>query len=279
MTVCGKTTIDIYLAKASDVYTGMVIKEYASNYIDRAGLVSCRETNGDVPSSDNGILFTAEFMRVLAINGFNNYDSEFMQVVRECIKGGILYRAPNHTGQDSIDNHIGLCAGLTQVIQNSKSSGIVREYVAGAYAKLILDYGRATKVTGPFGIKFSYVYNNENPGQWNPSAWLGRFPQMIACLQAVAGEKVDWWRRIWANGAALWGAFCTAKTDTDGKILSWLMLYVLNTMAPHWSTKLVSWIWNWRVKLDFPNGMKQVFEIYFGPSHPTTKFMPDNIFS
>jgi hypothetical protein len=103
---------------------------------------------------------------------------------------------------------------------------------------------------------------------------LWRQPQILA-LWFMAQRNLFY--RIIATPLIAYSALVIATScigdptsDTDGRILSWCLLKGLERS---WLCQLGGWFWKRRLMSDYPNGMKDVFTIYFGPDHPLSKYM------
>jgi hypothetical protein len=258
----------------------MGIFEDLKAWTDADGLVAPRpcDPNGH-SASGNGVLFTSETMVIASIVGAltSPEAGNYLNTMGKCFKiQGLLCRGPFQPDQEAADDYIGLAAGLASIADGSKFP--IRNAYANIIAAQVLNYGAKNPVKGFFGLPFRYVYNNVNPGQWDPQAWLGRMQNVLVLYSYVLGRKIALWSKIWLSAACLMGAFAQ-KTDTDARILSWLSLYVANSLQPSFLTKLTAKIWNWRVKKDYPNGMKDIFSLYFTPAHPIAVYTPEKTFA
>jgi hypothetical protein len=102
---------------------------------------------------------------------------------------------------------------------------------------------------------------------------LWRFPQLIA-LSAFASQKFIY--RLLALPLVFYTALViltscinTPTSDTDARIGAWLVIKAMEGSA---LVTLAAMVWRRRLMADYPNGMRSVFEIYFGPGHPITRY-------
>lgn len=207
-------------------------------------------------SCDNGLLFTAEYIDLLwrrfkamqpsSVEDFTDYCSEltkynmFLQACEQ--ESGLIRRYPSKIQDQQFDDYVGAAA------------------VNSLFAKRALDYGRKNK----------YCWNIERPGKFELNYFFGRLPGFVPYLRAAANV------RIGIIGAILWSLSTVfAALQADGKETSGVKLQFLQNgvMERRKSiiAKLAIKFWRYKLKKKFPNGMQDVWAIYFGPEHPLTK--------
>jgi hypothetical protein len=203
-------------------------REEFARYTNRFGLIDNDESlRGG--NSGNALLFHAHYVWTLNRRGW--WSSEDRAITKGCvqkcqIEPGLFRRSQHGLGfsddQEGPDDYVGLISmtGADPWFQ---------------FAQDFLRYGRGVKVAiGPAlrlgghpilatllgWIRLRYVFNNRLPGTLlepvrdsdqvkpNWSAWLGRFPAVIAHAEFAAGERVPLWRL--AAAVAFW--FATAVT-------------------------------------------------------------------
>jgi hypothetical protein len=254
-----------------------IIEEYRT-YFDKFGMV--QPTIGG--NSFNGVRYTGEYVIALHKEGKLDEKGErnrlfllFKSLQRE---PGLLMRTPeNEGGYQSIDDTI---AALT-----------ADYYIYGGFAEKFLEYGRLypavimdesdpnkEKVQQGWGIynilrtiygQPKYVYNNINPEEFALSSWLGRFPQLIAHAQFIAGEKVPLWRKLWWAGAVIQSSF---SKEQDNKVLGWYLVLVGKDQSG--ICKAASSFWSYMMKKHYPEGIGQVLGDYFGNhNHPSAYWL------
>lgn len=230
-------------------------------YTDPNGLL-VSEPNPGINTSGNGLLYTGYYYMTLKLYGIlTDADSQkFEQTVQACRKDGIngLYnRTPTKTDQEGPDDYYGIVSAASANYLNAPMSTDVYRY------------GNDTRVD-----LVNWVLNNESPGQFSLSAWLGRMPQFVAHCEMAAGKRPAIWRRaVWLSSVQLSDA-----SNPDGNqsiVLTWLRAA---TIAPRMrAMKLVAKDFRKRVMKNYPRGMKDVFAIYFNnPDHPLAKWAVTN---
>lgn len=219
--------------------------EIEAGYIDQNGFV--RENQTD-PYTDNGILYTSQYLIQLKRNGdLQPTDVEhFDQKILSCYaKTGLLNRRPADTSQEGPDDYIGLCSF------SKECSDVMADEVN--------QYGRSTTP--------HYVYNNFNPGHFSWSAWLGRQVGFAAFIKLCAG---DWTNPI-EDLCLYTGLIITSlsnKSETSDRVLGQL---IIDQLPNYPVSFLIKCWWNWRIKRLYGT-FQQVMSVYFGPEHPLTKY-------
>jgi hypothetical protein len=193
-------------------------------------------------STGNGMLFMAHYAFGLHATGQLTQDEmdRIIAVYKNCQREPGLYnRLPGANGwYQAHDDLIGLMGAESLIRPNRKDRVLTQE---------ILDYGRKTPITGidptepdpkkikmmkwmyptlkalsylnPFSFgKIRYVWNNVNPGTFQPSSWLGRRMEVIATMQMASGRFVNpiYWT-YWAVNMLRVAAF--KDKDHDGYTL------------------------------------------------------------
>jgi hypothetical protein len=234
-------------------------------YFDAVGLIS---PNLPVPAtghaSGNGVCYTSEYYILLNKNGeLTAQDKlDFATKIGACIdSNGLLNRAPVGTDPDSesFDDYYA-CLAACKSLGNTN--------IPKMFLKAIFKY---------FGCM-----NNANPGTWTLNSFLARQPQLITCMISAAfpsySSPVDLFSRLIAAPLFLISAAIIATNgmfmdpnDSSDRILGWLVQDNLKTTSL--SCYLASKIWESRLfKTYGPYGMMSVAKIYFGTSHPFTKY-------
>lgn len=245
--------------------TNMGLREeiYQGGYVDQFGLIApSRVTPDRVYGSQNGLLFTAEFVVMLKKRGELTFDAKehFFNIYQKCmVEKGLFARGPGHPEQEGPDDYVGIAA-LSYALDLP-------------LAKWVLDYGRSHPVSwGP--LTLDYNYNNVTPNTLDPrgSSWLGRQPQLIAHLMWAAGETPPLWMRLWWCLVIVLSTFAEPG-DQDARFLSWLLV---NTGKHGWIEKIAIKWWYYKLKKTYPDGMRSVAGSgYFEAGHPFIKYWVD----
>jgi hypothetical protein len=277
------------------------VREDFARYRNGFGLVDNEPTQPD-RNSGNAILFHAHYVWAMRNRGFwDQYDRQITRgCVRKCeIEPGLIRRAPEGrpfwNDQEGPDDQIGYISmsgadPLLPFADNWLHYGrTVRVPIRQA-----LEAGGRKRLALLFGwIHLHWVFNTKAPGtliEWRPAfitvagesissaapnwtAWMGRFPQIIAHAQFAADERPWLGRRLWWAFSVWQAARFWDKEGTDQWILAW------HLVATFRASRQSSWICEWvsrnfteRLFTRFPGGLNTVFAQYFGAEHPTTRF-------
>ncbi len=245
---------------------------------DKYGL---SQDNNKGKTTQNGVRFTGQYLRSL----IRHNELTFAEAVRiadvlkacELNGDGLLYRDPDGGGgQEGPDNTY---------------ANIYCDHILGTgFSKRWLKYGRENRATffdaageikwygRPLyyllrlfnwkGIK--YVYNTENIGGFNTSAWLGRQPTMVAQAKAVVGEELSWWN-VLATRVGFWLGGNNA-TSQDGKVLSWFVTMTLKGKCKKIDKSIKNWVE--KFKKQWPDGVGEVLDAYWQSNgHPDIKYL------
>lgn len=227
-------------------------------YTDSDGLLTS-QPNPTPASSGNGLLYTSyEYITYLQWGVLTDDDkAKFVQTVQGCRSNGIngLYnRAPEKIGdQEGPDDYYGLAsAGSVNALNVQIGPDIY-------------NYGQTTY----YGL-FSYMYNNVTPGKFTFQAWFGRQSELVAHIQMAAGKTPEYWRQLyWCASIAV--ASVSNPSDANHVVLDWAQC---NNILPGLDMlKSSALAWKQRMLKNYPNGMQQVFALYFNDAnHPLAKW-------
>ena len=227
-----------------------------AQYTDSDGLLTPSYHPG-INSTGNGILYTAfYYMTLCQWSVINATDKQsFVTTIQACRANqinGLYNRSPEAlNNQEGPDDYYGLASGAGQSYANVQM------------ASDILTYGQSTSYLGIF----HYIYNNVNPGQFTLQSWMGRQFQLVAHFLFCNGKTPALWRRIWWCLSIL---FSSTKNPNGANdiILTWCQAAAMNDkrfFICHWFRNQ----WKKRLLKNYPQGMAQVFAIYFNnPNHP-----------
>ena len=189
-------------------------------------------TNNDQGSStDNGNLFTSHYVYGLsATNRITDIEKQrILSVYRANFsQPGLLCRTPVFPGdRQAQDDMYGLMGAEAQLSPSNR-----------AMTKAIYEYGKISAKgidsTEPFPKPQTYafwaikiltlgrcrwVWNNIEPGKFDETSWLGRFPALVATMQMSLQERVNpfnW--LVWA-GASLYSSWFGNSSDNNGDCL------------------------------------------------------------
>lgn len=108
-----------------------------------------------------------------------------------------------------------------------------------------------------------------NVGDFTFSNWFGRHSGFIPHVKACAGAKLSFWDRFkWSMDVLF--TITKPTNATSGRLMDWAKVLVMRERESHWLTNYA--MRAYRKKLgEYEGGMKDVFGIYFGFSHPFSK--------
>lgn len=197
-------------------------------YTDQYGMVT---NNPQGNSSDNGNLWTAHYAYGLVATKqiseierqriLNVYAANFSQ-------SGLLCRTPNFPGdRQAQDDMYGLMGAEALLSPNHRfMTRSVYEYGEKSASGIdSTETNQSTQKKAFWAIKIltlgrcRWVWNNIQPGKFDETSWLGRFPAFLAVMQMSLKEHVNpfnW--LVWA-GASLYSAWFGNSTDNNGDCL------------------------------------------------------------
>lgn len=222
-----------------------IIEDFQEFTSPTTGLIAPMPHGG----SGNGVLYTAIAVLLLKANqcvsasesaNKSKIINSYVDSIYKCfIEPGLLSRGAGSYDQEGPDDYIGACTLPT-------------------FAVAILKYGKS----------HWFNYNNVNPGKITKSSFMLRQPQLIAHMYYGAYRRPNIFLRLYWSLAVIYAALTTNKTDQDGWMLTWLLVYNnYNSLAAK--------IWRYRVNKVFGNqGLKNLNYLNNG-DHPITKWWVD----
>lgn len=270
-------------------------------YTDQFGLI--QPSKNEDPSqpastSGNGVLYSAEAIVAWSDNGILDDDIKKMwqAVYARCeIEPGLLDRAPSKKDdQEGPDDFHG--AALASAFMDKHGDFACRILYYGEAKPCTAEYDdqyeedgtvkiwkwevdrkklskfiyRVMKFFSPKGIR--YIYNEKNPGKWSLSAWVGRFPAVIASLVYATGNKPNLFNRL------VWGLSLAIGTPDKNNHDSWILPW---TRVRTWENKygkglierVCVKIWRKKFKQVWGNP-GDLLEAYFqNPNHPNAVYL------
>jgi hypothetical protein len=242
-------------------------------------------------STGNGMLFMAHYAFGLHANGILTEEEKarILQVYKNCQRlPGLYNRLPGADGwYQAHDDLVGLMGAESLIRPDRRDRVLTKE---------ILDYGRNTPINGidptepdpkkikmmkwmyptlkalsylnPFSWgKIRYVWNNVNPGTFQPSSWLGRRMEVIATMQMAAGRFVN--PIYWLYWAVTMLTLLSPKRDIRRQDAYTLRFH--SALACDGYGPITSWICK-RVRKEVVKdygGFGQMLAMYFNkPEHP-----------
>jgi hypothetical protein len=218
-------------------------------FFDPDGFIGPKAGQG----SGNGLLYTAEYVVILRQLGFLK-PADLIKYENLCLKceisPGCYNRSPGDRSQEGPDDYTGVAAASPINADRSLRHGESNFWIYNNNGKGIRD----------------------SSGKINWAAFMGRFPSLLAHMKYGAGRKlglITW--LAWQ--IAVLGCALSDTADQDSWFLTWLLVHTggQKSMVNRWISKL--WVGNLRKQ--FPGGIQEVFEKYFGFQHPIAKYAQD----
>ena len=263
-------------------------------YRDKYGMNQLTSTDGVGDSSQNGALFTLEYL-IYLVNDLETPDSlkqAEIERLREVYKSlesfpGVSARKPGDKEYDSMDN-TGAIATF---------SGL---FDGGRFSKLSYEHGDKTHATGidmtqdperntrlfkiacfssiihclhpramirwiRSGFAPKHFWNNNTPDLFCMSGWHGRSLGHVAYLKMTAGKFVGPVGCLSILVGQFLGCFKNVN-DTDARKLPYCSWQYLKTKGFVW--KCFYKLWCFILIKQYKNGMQDVYKIYYPKNHP-----------
>lgn len=200
----------------------------------------------------NAILYAGSY-GVLSSVLFGEYKDAADQSARlyaqSYVEPGILSRGPDKLDEpEAHDDYIGLCS-----LSFLGSSGA---------AIAICNHGKNNH--------WSYFRRGGWKEWFNAQFW--RIPGVIQHIKLCAAERWNLLDTIWWSIGVYANSF-SKRNNTSGVILTWHMVASYSrSNEKHWLCDYVVSKWKLKIIAKYPNAMGDVFRIYYGKSHPFTKW-------
>jgi hypothetical protein len=273
--------------------------EEAKQYRDKFGMNQLTHTNGVGDVSQNGALFTLEYLIWLINDEDIPEDVKRAEIerLREVYKSletfpGVSSRVPGGDEFDSMDNTGAIAAfsGLFDQGGYSKRAWEHGDRTHSTAIDMVQDPERNTKfytiariVTvmhclNPVAmfrwIKSGFTpkmfWNNNRPTEFCLFGWHGRSPGHMAFLKMSAGKFVGPFGLLSILVGQFLGCF-TNKGNTDARKLPYCNWQFLKNRNFIW--KLFYRLWCYILMKQYPNGMRDVYSIYYqDPEHFLRKY-------
>lgn len=258
----------------------MSLYDEFKRFRDKDGLNGLNTDGTDGYSTDNGALFTVEYL-ICLLGDPNTPDSVKQQELHRIGQvlfllekfPGVSIRRPGDDDFDSMDNANALATFSGQ-------------WDSGYYSKRSLDHGSNTRARGIdqgqdaannnkwYRLAWvlnlfrapRYFWNNNNPDLFCMFGWHGRSPSHVPYLKMTAGEWVGPLGSFYILIGQFVGCF-SPTSNTDARKLPYVNWQFLKNRSFIW--KLFYKLWCWILMKQYPNGMRDVYSIYYqDQSHP-----------
>lgn len=261
------------------------IYEDFKKYRDKFGLNSINSNDRPDCVTQNGALFTMEYLLCLILNKAPEVNDEIdrLQEVFQSLepRPGLSVRFPGSYEFDSMDN-IGALLTFSLLFGSRKFAARMRLHGVSVDCKGVDNIQDADKNYKFFtlarivsffqclSIKPKNYWNTEFPECFCFNGWYGRSPGMMGWLDITVADKSTWLRTLGLFiGQML--SIRAAKGNTDAWKLPYVMWWYLKDRGKIWA-----WGFKyWKKKLleMYPGGMKEVYSLYYqDPSHPIREY-------
>lgn len=262
----------------------MAIFDEFLQYRDSQGLNQLETSNGVGITTQNGALFTMEYLICLMASEVDPL-VKYQEVQRIVgvfknleVSYGLSVRFVGSTEYDSMDNESALLTFSTI-------------YDFGIYALDMLKHGEETSAKGwdssqdaannqkfywlarilSLGFQPRMFWNNQNPDLFCMQGWFGRSPAMRGLLKMTTDSFCSpfLWVSVWVGQFI---GLTTNTTNTDARKLPYVVWQYLKNRS--WFWKMSYKFWCWLLVKQYQNGMQDVYAMYYlsNPTHPIIKY-------
>ena len=249
-------------------------------WTDQYGMIT---NNNQGLSTGNGNLFTSHYVYGLHTTNqltskektriLNVYGNNFSQ-------SGILCRTPNFPGdRQAQDDIFGLMGAEALISPNLR-----------ALTRSIYEYGKKSaqgidstepaqgaQMRAYWAIKIltlgrcRWVWNNIQPGKFDETSWLGRFPCLLAVMQMSLRERVNPFNWIWWTISSLYGAWFGNSSNNNGDCLAMQGAIAVQGYGPasNWVCKQI----HNGIKRKYGNAGVLMADYFDNPQHPLAQLL------
>lgn len=278
----------------------MSLLEDFKKYRDVYGMNQLSTDGSQGGVTQNGALFTFEYLIVLLEDETVPHEKKLEEIER--LKGvykslevtpGLSRRTPHSGEGDSMDN-------------TGSNLNFSAMYDKRGFAKRMKAHGEQVVCTGQLpGHKYftlasfvtafwllprpwlwggfiknkfrpKFYWNNTQPELFAVWGWFGRSPGFMAGLDLAAKGWTTPFRFLSMLIGQFIGVLFSDKGDTDAKKLPYVQWYFLTKhtgKGQRWFWKLAYKLWVKLLLRTYPNGMRDVYSIYYqDPNHPIRKY-------
>lgn len=199
-------------------------------------------------STDNGLLFSATYIALLSPEERNTERSWFYEIVYKCMPlCGLLDRYPGAKEFNSHDDYTGVA--------------VASKLLSLPLASWIYEYGKANKDS----------WDSQAPGKWTVRGYFIRIPDFLPTIKAAAGVELTLWDQFMFS-VGLIASMGQMREETSGRCLIYLKCLVVEGKGK--ASDLAIRLWRWHMGYLYPQGLRELYGIYFGDHHPLTKNAP-----
>lgn len=270
-------------------------------YRNKHGLNALYSKDGEGEVDQNGALFTMEYLLCLLsyiYDANGKVNKEYFQEAQEEIqrikgvfaslenKPGLSVRYPGSAEYDSMDNDnalltFSLLFGKNEFAQRRRDHGRNVDCKGIDQTQDPEDnnkYFNLARIVSTFQLasffKPKHFWNNQSPELFCETGWYGKSPGHMGLVDVAATGKTTWFRGISLWVGQMFSLFAK-KGSTDSWKLSYLTWYFLKERG--WIWRVGYSIWKHYLFKMYPNGMNDVYSIYYqDPNHPIRKWSKES---
>jgi hypothetical protein len=257
-------------------------------FTDETGLTTLQPGQ----QSQDGVLYSVEHL----INGLSQ--AAFLEDAKARAKAlvdifkiltvqpGLQRRSPGSTEYDSMDNTTARLAfemiikDLNLGVEDLFAEGMNSFNSKSNLTEADTSYPDAGQVTESqqtlllariIGLgKARFCFNVSDPTKFCFYSWFGRSPGLLALKDFAAGGLTTPLRWVGLLVGQMIGMFAD-PSNTDARTLAYVIWFPLKKR--NWFWALMYKIWVWRLMKTYPNGMIDVYKLYYlNPEQPTRLF-------
>jgi len=251
-------------------------------WTDQYGMVT---NNGQGNSTDNGNLYTAHYVYgLVATNQIN--DSERQRILQvyanNFSQSGILCRTPNFPGnREAQDDMYGLMSveALLEPTHRFMTRAMYEYAQKGAQGIDSMEPYQGAQSRAYWAIKIltlgkvRWVWDNVQPGKFDETSWLGRFPAFLAVMQMSLRERVNLFFWMYWAVTCLWD-FCFGKTsDNNGDCLMLHGALAAQGYGP--LTNFICKLIHKNIKRKYGSAGVLMSDYFQNPLHPLCQLLKD----
>jgi len=263
-------------------------------YTDKHGLVGLEPGR----SSQNGALFTMEYV----INLIHDPNTTMQEMALEIIRlkkvfaslerhPGVTSRVPDDPSfNESMDNAIAnitfsalfnksaLARRLKYHGEDVECTGVHPKYAElnNKFYKLasLMTFFQLpiTKLPAFIRNKFRprYFWNNVSPTEFNVRSWFGKSPGFLGAIDIAATGRTTPFRWFALMVGQFIGCFEPVGNTNDRKLpyITWFLLVYKTKGIMGLIHRTLYRLWVYILMKQYPNGMQDVYSIYYKKSHP-----------
>lgn len=228
-------------------------EEIEQHYTDPEGMISGVRDPDVAWTSGNHLLITSTYYVLLnELDRLTPKDmTNFTRLVQGCeVVPGVYNRNAGRYDLQAHDDYIGIIAA---------------SYVLGlSFVEDILNHGE----------KNGWLFDNTQGRVPSGEPYFGRLPDFAPLVRSANRQALTLWEQLLFCGSLLVNAL-RPRGNESGVILSWLE--TKPTQGKHGLIDLAISFWKKRLVKKYPNGMGEVFGIYYGVSHPYSVYYQQKV--